>query len=291
MHEVAIVKVCSLLKKENIQPILFKGRAIAQYYDLPASRPTGDMDFYVRPELFSRSVEILREHSYPVLASQIQCGSASLTLEFAELPANICKVDLHASLEKFHVKSGSIFSNTIPSLKVRDTDVSVLSPEHHLRLITLHLLIHGGWRPIWLCDVAALLEGLPEEFDWELCLGPDGKIRQWILSVIILAHQLLGARLDRLPEKYQNGPLPNWLPDAVLKHWSKPFSFHQSRPSLFGLLRHPKHLSWQNLIAATRLPDPVRSTFRLNGELNNSPRLPYQLNHMTQSAWQALRRN
>jgi hypothetical protein len=39
-----------------------------------------------------------------------------------------------------------------------DEQVRVLCDEDHLRILCLHLLRSGAWRPLWLCDVALLLE-------------------------------------------------------------------------------------------------------------------------------------
>src|SRR5713226_6695336 len=71
--------------------------------------------------------------------------------------------------------------------------VRVLCDEDHLRILCLHLLRSGAWRPLWLCDVAVALESRASDFDWDLCLGSDPKIADWVACTIGVAHQLLGA--------------------------------------------------------------------------------------------------
>ena len=66
----------------------------------------------------------------------------------------------------------------LPELQVGDELVVavLMNPqetEDQLRQLCLHLLRHGACRPLWLCDVAVMLESLPGDFDWDRCLGGD----------------------------------------------------------------------------------------------------------------------
>ena len=85
------------------------------------------------------------------------------------------------------------------SIELGGTSIRVPSAEDHLRLVAIHFLSHGAWRPVWLCDIAAMLEDLPQDFDWDRCLGNEPRIARWVTSVIELAHRLLGACVDRVP--------------------------------------------------------------------------------------------
>jgi len=70
---------------------------------------------------------------------------------------------------------------------------------------------------------------------------------------VCLAHQLLGARLDRIPAVEEG----------------------QTPATMAYSLRHPAHL----LIKALRLrwPNPIQTTVRVGGPFNELPRLPFQL--------------
>ena len=62
--------------------------------------------------------------------------------------------------------------------------IRILGLEDQLALSCIHLLKHGAWRPLWLCDVGLIIETLPAYFDWELCLrkhhtGRLGSLRHW----------------------------------------------------------------------------------------------------------------
>src|ERR1700688_378755 len=79
--------------------------------------------------------------------------------------------------------------------KAGSADVRLLALEDHLRFVIMHWLMHGAWRPSGLCDVAAMVEALPADFDWPLCLGDDQFVAGWVCATIMLAHRLLGCRL------------------------------------------------------------------------------------------------
>ena len=78
--------------------------------------------------------------------------------------------------------------------------VRLFGPEDHLRLLALHALRHGLLRPLWLCDVAAAVEGRPAGFDWDYFLRGDATRTRWAKTAIGLAHRVLGARLDGVPD-------------------------------------------------------------------------------------------
>src|SRR5205823_1099924 len=99
---------------------------------------------------------------------------------------------------------------------LRGVPIRVLSPEDHFRLVCVHMFQHGNKNPRWLCDVAALLESLPEDFDWRLCLYGAGSREDWVPSAARLAHVLLDARL---PRSLPNFTLPDWMVYATVRNW------------------------------------------------------------------------
>lgn len=60
-------------------------------------------------------------------------------------------------------------------LRLGGVDVGVLSAEDHLCILCLHLLCHGVWRLLWLCDIAAALELRSPAFNWDRCLEACGR--------------------------------------------------------------------------------------------------------------------
>ena len=50
-------------------------------------------------------------------------------------------------------------------------EIRVLGFEDQVRLLCLHMLYHGVFRPVWLCDLGMTLESLPSDFDWDYFLS------------------------------------------------------------------------------------------------------------------------
>jgi hypothetical protein len=105
-------------------------------------------------------------------------------------------------------------------------EVRVLGAEDELRLLCLHQARHGMARPLWLCDVGACLEGLPEGFDWEDCLRGGAGLSGWTACVVGLARRLLGAVV--VGDYSDRGGAPAWVERAVLRCWggAQPFWHH-----------------------------------------------------------------
>ena len=249
VHEQKIEKVFRLLRQANVEAVLAKGWATAGLYADRALRPYGDIDLCVRPQQFSLAQKIL--------------GSSD---------ARDCWVDLHqhfSELEDRTIEELFARSRTVP---LGSEEIRILGLEDQLALSCIHLLKHGAWRPLWLCDVGVAIESLPAEFDWDVCLGRNPTREKWIVCAIGLARSLLHINTENLPAR-TNAPLPGWLIDNVLRQWARPFAIHQPPMShpipMADLLRHPSGLVGG---LRQRWPNPIIATISVNGEFNNLPR-------------------
>jgi hypothetical protein len=158
-----------------------------------------------------------------------------------------------------------------------DENIRVLSEEDHLRVLCLHLLRSGAWRPLWLCDVALAVEARGADFDWDRCLGADRRQANWVACTIGLADRLLGVDLKGTPVEESASRLPRWLVPAVLRQWSRgrnPDAAGMALPVLRENVSTPGRFF--NEIDA-RWDNPVRATAALRGSFNRWPRWPYQL--------------
>jgi hypothetical protein len=162
--------------------------------------------------------------------------------------------------------------------------VNVLSPEDHLRVLCVHFLHHGAWRPAGLCDIALMVEAYRANFDWDACLTKNRKRAGWVACTVGLAHQLLGALIDGTPVEEAARHLPKWLLPAVLKEWENPVSVdHIVPPPLSGRLSHP----FETLKAIRRRwpPNPIQATIVMNGTFNEWPRIIFQAgNYLARTA-------
>ena len=254
LHEQHIEKVFRLLREASVNAVLAKGWAAAGYYPNRDLRPSGDIDICVRPADFQLAQEVLSRPE-----------------------ANDCWVDLHKSF-------GEIDDRTIDDIFARSQviilgqeHIRILSSEDHLALLCIHLLKHGAWRPLWLCDIAAAVESLPETFDWQIFLGDVRRRADWITCAVGLAHRLLGAQIEHLPLKPELTEVPDWLVQGVLEHWSSLFPADHLPMRAAPLMAHNIRTG-RNILKGIieRWPDPITATFNLKGRFNNFPRLPYQ---------------
>ena len=194
VHERQIAGVVGHLRSIGLDPVLAKGWAIARLYPETGLRPYGDIDLLVGPEAFSG-------------------GRKSTGLGGAP-------VDFHERFAELDDRPLAELYRRSQLVALGDVDVRVLGPEDHLRFLCLHLLRHGFWRPTWLCDVGVALDCLPEDFDWDYFL--DGKSRRssWVVCVLLVAQQLLGACLDGPRAGRMTVELPDWLIPSVLTAWA-----------------------------------------------------------------------
>lgn len=254
LHEQKIEKAFRLLREAGIEVILAKGWAAARRYHDKVLRPYGDIDLCVHPRHYKLAEEIL------------------VTSE-----AQDCWVDLHQHFSEIAERTVDDLFSRSQVVSLRSEQIRILALEDQLALSSIHLLKHGAWRPLWLCDVGVMIENLPENFDWQTCLGINPTRASWILCAMRLAKELLGANTERVPAA-ANTALPGWLVDSVLKEWENPTAVNQPPMShpvpIVELLKRPSGLM-DGL--RQRWPNPILATISVNGRFNDYPRLPYQM--------------
>jgi hypothetical protein len=264
IHERDIEQALNLFRCAGVEPVLVKGWAIARLYPEVGLRPYGDLDLCVAPG------------KYP---------AASLALE--KETDTTYKVDLHRGFKTLDDKSWDELWSRSYLVKLGDLEVRVLCPEDHLRVLCFHFLREGAWRPLWLCDIAVGLEMRPADFDWGLFSGSNDRRQKWFACAITLAHQLLGANMDGVPEAIRNASLPSWLLPSVLKAWEV--------RAMSKRHRTPTSTAWRNPNQAFRLeylrshwPNPIEATIGVNGPFNEMPRLPFQVGNCAVRAFNFL---
>jgi len=252
LHRQRIREVFLALRAAGVEPILAKGWAIARLYPEEGLRPYADLDLHVRPEE--------REAAAGLAAGLAEAG---------------CPVDLHVGFERLGDRPLEALYARSRLLPLEGVEVRVLAPEDHLRLLCLHMLGHGAWRPLWLCDLAVALEACTG-CDWDLLLAGDARRTEWATCALALARELLGASLLELPAAVRKKPLPRWLAPTVLAAWGevseetpqgarRPMSDYLFHPAgLFGALR-------------SRWPNAIEATVGVGGPFNELPRLPFQV--------------
>ena len=253
LHETELCRLMHGLEAAGIRSILLKGWSVARLYPETGLRPSGDIDLWVDPEYRERADAIISNLSIA--------------------PA----VDLeHDQFRRFENRSFDDFYASCDTVYLGSTPIKVFRWEDQIRVLCLHFLKHGGWRPIWLCDIAVLLESRNAAVDWELCLRNNPGRARWIGCTLALARDLLGARIpDGAPRCVTSSP-PQWFTRTVLKEWSKP------RPPSAGTLAFwiaETKCSPRNLASAVpgRWRNAIQATVDCGGAFDVLPRLPFQL--------------
>lgn len=241
----------AFLRRAGLEPLMGKGWAIARLYPEPGLRPYGDIDLYMR-----------RQHYDAAVAA------------FRNLDGPRCPVDLHCGAGELDDRSFGDLYERSDLVSLGTTEARLLGVEDHLRLLCVHMLKHGAWRPLWLCDIAAALESRPANFDWDYFLSGDPRRTDWVACAIGLAHRLLGARVEDTPVETRATSLPRWLLPRVLRQWGVTQTPHGARLRMAHFFRHPN-----GVIEAIRIrwPNAIEATVDVRGPFNELPRLPFQI--------------
>ena len=254
VHETQLALAVAAFEAAGVHALLGKGWAVARHYAQPALRPYGDLDFFLEPTAHPRALLALQQAGRP-------------------LP-----VDLHQGFAYLDDRGAAALEARAITVPVQQVAVRLFAPEDHLRLVCLHLLRHGASRPLWLCDVAAVVEAEPL-LDWDKVLAGDKRLARAVACVVALAGDLLGARLpegNALLEQMRDPP--RWLRPAVLQQWGRGSGF---RILLADRLQKPARL-WPEL--KRRWPNPIEASASMGAPFDDRSRWPFQAAHLLKGA-------
>jgi hypothetical protein len=179
VHEREIAHVFELLDAAGIDAVLVKGWAIAHRYPDRGLRPYGDIDLCIRPDQFLEAGAVLKcleriEGHY----FDLHCGFTGIgqtkpqdggirglrgshrfrndSAEMREWRELYQRSGLRGQKSDFR----GFVANADMGHGAWEMGLPVLSDEDHLRLLCVHMLRSGARRPMWLCDIALLVESL-----------------------------------------------------------------------------------------------------------------------------------
>jgi hypothetical protein len=250
LMEDRLQQVLAHCRASGVEPLVDKGWAVGRLYPEPGLRPSGDIDLFVGPGQHKTAVALLAG------------------------PAGHWNVDLHQGIPELADRSLDDLYARSQLVQLGEMQVRIPGAEDQLRHLCLHLLKHGAWRPLWLCDIAVALELRPARFDWDCCLRGSRREAEAVACAIGLAHQLLGVDVAETPVASRAKCLPPWLVPTVLRQWATPYMRYTDRPMANQLLTHPVNVV---RAARRRWPNSIEATVSMGGPFNSLPRLPFQL--------------
>lgn len=241
-----------LMREHGVEPVVVKGWSVARHYTDLALRPYTDLDIGISPVDEERGRAVLRDPRLPKSTN----------------------IDLHHHFQELDDLRWEDLMSRSQLIELDGIPIRVLGHEDHLRLLCLHFAKHGGYRPLWLCDIAVIMVGR-KPIDWDLLLSGDRTRARWVVAIIQLARELLDVRVNDDASPEFSRPLPRWVLPSVLREWGDPWRW-PGRHSGFGesIRRNPLSVLRETL---RRWPGPVEASFNRRAPVNELPRFPFQV--------------
>lgn len=202
-----IAKLIEKLRKNDIYALLVKGQGVAQCYEKPLWRVSGDVDLLLDDENYQKAKELL------IPLSEVT-ESEDVAKKHLALKINGFEVELHGKMP-FGIScraddvvdemlEDSLLKGRVSKWSVDETDVLLPNPDNHIVIVFTHFLRHFfiegvGLRQI--CDWCRLLYSYRDSLNYELLesrIRKMGLMSEW-KAFGALAIEYLGYPKDSMP--------------------------------------------------------------------------------------------
>ena len=260
LRQRSFARIIRIANDAGVAPLVFKGWSVAPVYAEAWLRPWGDIDILATIDDLDR----IRLAFADLSEESPQSRNGDVHVVKTGPGDTAASVDLHGALPDLYAANAATVLGRAQRIELAEGErLLVPCDEDGLRIVILHFLRHGGWRPLWLCDVAGLVEAARPDFDWDLCLTSDTTVRDWMLATIDVAHQLLGCRIDHAPQ-LSPGHAPPWFLKAILAEWDAPIAYHERMSAVSRPVR-----PWVWL--REKWPNPIRAAFTQQRPMPSRP--------------------
>ena len=183
-----IAKLIEKLRKNDIYALLVKGQGVAQCYEKPLWRVSGDVDLLLDDENYQKAKELL------IPLSEVT-ESEDVAKKHLALKINGFEVELHGKMPfgiscraddvVDEVLEDSLLKGRVSKWSVDETDVLLPNPDNHIVIVFTHFLRHFfiegvGLRQI--CDWCRLLYIYRDSLNYELLesrIKAMGLVSEW----------------------------------------------------------------------------------------------------------------
>ena len=247
-QEIQVAQAFRLFRSNGIEPVVFKGFALAPYYPSGKARTASDVDLAVSGKDYEPTLELAR-------------GVAERKLF----------IDVHRELRHLDTIPWNVLFARSRLVAADGEEVRVLAPEDHLRVVCVHWLNDGGEYRERLWDIYYLVANRPADFDWDVCLGSVSPVRRrWIECAVGLAAKYLGLDLKGTPLEGAADRLPRWLTRTIEREWASDLRLEP----LQALVNEPRRFLKQ--LRKRIPPNPIQATIECEGSFDAPTRLGYQ---------------
>lgn len=253
VHASEIARVVGGLRSRGLRPLLVKGWAIARHYPDPALRPYGDLDLLLPPDEWEEAARMLETLASPHHSLEIHLAGEGT---YRVLPPS----EWSTALERCE------------SIELHGIEIEVPAPEDHFRILSAHLLAHGAWRPLWLCDLAVALESGAGDWNWDYLLRGPAAMAGWLEVCLRLPGELLGAELPEMPQELLQRPLPAWIGNTVLEQWGAGTGGSRREVLSLAFLKHVAARGRLRDELLGHWPNPLQAAFERHAPV--TPRVP-----------------
>lgn len=174
----ALEMAVDALRAVGLDPLLFKGPAVAVRYPEPGLRPMDDIDLLVPPEEADRAEAALAAAGWKLVTRPGEhYDAAFLHPAVPHLP-----IELHRALSSWDEDGTRLSIQRLWQARrpatVLGVDTLVLPPEEDLIALVAHAAkpFHNFTRLIWAADLALLVQGEPD-LDWDRLLALAKTVR------------------------------------------------------------------------------------------------------------------
>ena len=236
-HNSQIVRLFSIFKEIDLNPILLKGQGVARYYPAPLHRQYGDIDIFINEADIDKAVEALKSHGYLPKGGK---SSKDIIFNIDKIPVEIHfhSIIFYSSRnqkiwEDFHEK---YLTNSDNYFELNDYPIRVPSANYNALYLFLHsfkhLLSSEEITIKQLSDVFLVLSKTANEYDKDLLILMIKRLRlsKAFYSFIDLGVTYLGFSADiiEVPTKYNKSSkkILKWiLHDKNQKSQKKPQNY------------------------------------------------------------------
>lgn len=245
-----LLRLCELLKQQNIQAIPYKGPLLAFLaYGDTNLRSFDDLDILVTDEDYFKVRTVLQQHGYitpPYIALSNE-DEDRFRYYFGEYPMVRERNGITLDIHRRPLGNGDLtLFGHLPQLWNRLITITIAGKEiqtfSHSDLL-IYLCLNGfkdGWEILRsVCDVAGILQRQAEHLEWDYILSETRKLKidRIVGFGLLLAHQLLKAPLpDDVLAHIKRDRSTTWLVDRICRKFMYEFETLKSRNPIEALI-------------------------------------------------------